>query len=83
MNEVLKAFSQLEAWQIFREILERDRQKLVTVTSENDQTEETGTYRKCLEEAALETLEDTTVVLALPGKYRRRPRTTKRDPPSG
>ena len=82
MNEVLKASSQPEAWQIFEEILEGDRQKMVTVTSENGQPDEVDAYRKLREEAASalstlqENLEDATAVLALPGKYRRRLRTT-------
>ena len=82
MDEVLKASSQPEAWQIFEEILEGDRQKMVTVTSENGQPDEVDAYRKLREEAASalstlqENLEDATAVLALPEKYRRRLRTT-------
>ena len=82
MDEVLKASSQPEAWQIFEESLEGDRQKMVTVTSENGQPDEVDAYRKLREEAASalstlqENLEDATAVLALPGKYRRRLRTT-------
>jgi transposase-like protein len=88
MDEVLQASSQLEAWQIFEEILEGDRRKMVRVTGESGQTEEIDAYRKLREEAASaltilqENLEDVTSVLALPGKYRRRLRTTKRDPAS-
>jgi len=72
MDEVLKASSQPEAWQIFEEILEGDRQKMVTVTSENGQPDEVDAYRKLREEAASalstlqENLEDATAVLALP-----------------
>ena len=83
MDEVLKASSQPEAWQIFEEILEGDRQKMVTVTSENGQPDEVDAYRKLREEAASalstlqENLEDATAVLALPGKYRRRLRTSR------
>ena len=83
MGEVLKASSQPEAWQIFEEILEGDRQKMVTVTSENGQPDEVDAYRKLREEAASalstlqENLEDATAVLALPGKYRRRLRTSR------
>ncbi|MCS3663444.1 transposase-like protein [Salinibacter ruber] len=55
---------------------------MVTVVSEEGQTEEIDAYRKLREEAApalatlKENLEDATAVLALPGKYRRRLRTT-------
>ncbi len=82
MDEVPQASSQPEAWQIFEEILEGERRKMVTVGGEEDQTEEVDAYRKLREEAApalatlKETLEDATAVLALPGKYRRRLRTT-------
>ncbi len=82
MDEVLQASSQPEAWQIFEEILEGDRQKMVTVIAKEGQTEEVDAYRKLREEAApaldtlKENLEDATSVLALPGKYRRRLRTT-------
>ena len=88
MDEVLKASSQQEAFRIFEEILEGDRQKMVTTAGEDGQTEEIDAYRKLREEAASalailqENLEDATAVLALPGKYRRRLRTTKRDPAS-
>jgi transposase-like protein len=82
MDEVLQASSQPKAWQIFEEIIEGDRQKMVTVAGEEGQTEEIDAYRKLREEAApalatlKENLEDATAVLALPGKYRRRLRTT-------
>jgi len=82
-GEVLQASSQPEAWRIFEEIIEGDRQKMVTVVGEKGHTEETGAYRKLREEAASalatlkENLEDVTAVLALPGKYRRRLRTTR------
>lgn len=82
MDEVLKASSQPEAWRIFEEIIDGDRQKMVTVVGEDGQTEEVDAYRKLREEAApalatlKENLEDATAVLALPGKYRRRIRTT-------
>jgi len=82
MDEVLKASSQPEAWRIFEEIIEGDRQKMVTVATEEGHTEEIDAYNKLREEAApaLVTLkgnlEDATSVLALPGKYRRRLRTT-------
>jgi transposase-like protein len=82
MDEVLKASSQPEAWRIFEEIIEGDHQKMVTVVGEEGQTEEVDAYRKPREEAApalatlKENLEDATAVLALPGKYRRRLRTT-------
>ncbi len=82
MDEVLQASSQPEAWRIFEEIIKGDRQKMVTVATEEGQTEEVDAYRKLREEAApalatlKENLEDATAVLALPGKYRRRLRTT-------
>jgi transposase-like protein len=82
MDEVLQAPSQTEAWQVFEEILEGERRQMVTVTDEEGRTEEIDAYRKLQEEAApalatlKETLEDATAVLALPGKYRRRLRTT-------
>jgi len=82
MDEVLQASSQPEGWRIFEEILDGDRQKMVTVVGEEGQTEEVDAYRKLREEAApalttlKENLEDATSVLALPGKYRRRLRTT-------
>ena len=82
MDEVLKASSQPEAFRIFEEILEGGRQKMVTAAGEDVQTEEIDAYRKLREEAASalttlkENLEDATAVLALPGKYRRRLRTT-------
>jgi len=55
---------------------------MVTVVGEEGQTEEIDAYRKLREEAApalatlKDNLEDATAVLALPGKYRRRLRTT-------
>ncbi|MCS3648511.1 hypothetical protein GGP63_003114 [Salinibacter ruber] len=82
MDEVLQASSQPEGWRIFEEILDGDRQKMVTVVGEESQTEEVDAYRKLREEGApaLTTLqensEDATSVLTLPGKYRRRLRTT-------
>ena len=82
-GEVLQASSQPEVWRIFEEIIEGDRQKMVTVVGEKGRTEETGAYRKLREEAApalatlKENLEDVTAVLALPGKYRCRLRTTR------
>ena len=82
MDEVLQASSQPEAWRIFEEIIEGDRQKMVTVVGEEGHTEEVDAYGKLREEAApalailKENLEDATAVLALPGKYRRRLRTT-------
>jgi hypothetical protein len=82
MDEVLQASSQTEAWQIFEEILEGERRQMLTVASEDGQPEEIDAYRKLREEAApalatlKDTLEDATAVLALPGKYRRRLRTT-------
>jgi len=82
MDEVLKASSQPEAWEVFEEILDGKRQKMVTVTGEDGQTEEVDAYRKLREEAVSalailkENLEDATAVLALPGKYRRRLHTT-------
>jgi transposase-like protein len=82
MDEVLKASSQPEAWRIFEEIIEGDRQKMVAVATEEGHTEEIDAYNKLREEAApalvtlKENLEDATSVLALPGKYRRRLRTT-------
>jgi len=82
MDEVLQASSQPEAWRIFEEILEGERRQMVTVVSEEGQTEEIDAYKKLREEAApalatlTENVEDATSVLALPGKYRRRLRTT-------
>ncbi|MCS3785796.1 hypothetical protein [Salinibacter ruber] len=81
-GEVLQASSQPKAWRIFEKIIEGDRQKMVTVVGEEGQTEEIDAYKKPREEAApalatlKETSEDATAVLALPGKYRRRLRTT-------
>jgi transposase-like protein len=82
MDEVLKASSQPEAFRIFEEILEGERQKMVTAVGEDGQTIEVDAYGKLREEAASaltilqENLEDATAILALPGKYRRRLRTT-------
>ena len=82
-GEVLQASSQPEAWRIFEEIIEGDRQKMVTVVGEKGHTEKIDAYRKLREEAASalatlkENLEDVTAVLALPGKYRCRLRTTR------
>ena len=52
MDEVLQASSQTEAWQIFEEILEGDRQKIVTAAGEEGQPEEIDAHRKLREEAA-------------------------------
>jgi transposase-like protein len=82
MDEFLKASSQPEAFRILKEILEGERQKRVTAAGEDGQTEEVDAYGKPREDAASalailqENLEDATAVLALPGKYRRRLRTT-------
>jgi len=82
MDGVFQASSQPEAWQIFEEILDGKCRQMVTIAGEEGQTEEIGAYRKLREEAApapatlKENLEDATAVLALPGKYRRRLRTT-------
>ena len=82
MDEVLQASSQTEAWRIFEEILEGERHRMVTAAGEGGQTEEVDAYGKLREEAASalailqENLEDATAILALPGKYRRRLRTT-------
>ena len=82
MDEFLKASSQPEAFRILKEILEGERQKRVTAAGEDSQTEEVDAYGKPREDAASalailqENLEDATAVLALPGKYRRRLRTT-------
>ena len=82
MDEVLQASNQPEAFRIFEEILDGDRQKMVTVVGEEGQTEEIYAYKKLREEAApalatlKDNLEDATAVLSLPGKYRRRLRTT-------
>ncbi|MCS4101488.1 transposase [Salinibacter ruber] len=85
MDEVLQASSQPEAWRIFEEILGGECRQMVTVADKDGQPEEIDAYRKLREEAApafpalanlKENLEDATAVLALPGKYRRRLRTT-------
>jgi hypothetical protein len=52
MDEVLQASSQPEAWRIFEEIIEGDREKMVTVATEEGHTEEIDAYRKLREEAA-------------------------------
>jgi transposase-like protein len=83
MDEVRQPSSQPEAWRIFEEIIKGDRQTMVTVATEEVQTEEVDAYRKLREEAApalatlKENLEDAMAVLALPGKYRCRLRTTR------
>jgi transposase-like protein len=82
MDEVLQASSQTEAFRIFEEILDGERHRMVTAAGEDGQTDEVDACRKLREEAASalttlqENLEDATAVLALPGKYRRRLRTT-------
>ncbi len=82
MDEVLKTSNQPEASRIFQEIIEGDRQKMVTVVGEEGQTEEIDAYKNLRKEAAWtcatlkEYLEDATSMLVLPGKYRRRLRTT-------
>ena len=50
MDEVLKASSQPEAWRIFEEVIEGDRQKMVTVATEEGHTEEIDAYNKLREE---------------------------------
>jgi len=78
LDEVLKADSQPEAFEAFEEILAGERTRIV----ETSEGESIDTYKKLHEEAdaALdvleEGLEEATAVLALPGKYRRRLRTT-------
>ncbi|NBB88041.1 MAG: IS256 family transposase [Bacteroidetes bacterium] len=82
LDEVLEAASQPEAWRIFEEILDGERQRMITTVGSDGETEEIDSYSKLRQEAASalrvleETLEDATAVLALPGKYRRRLRTT-------
>lgn len=82
LDEVLEAASQPEAWRIFEEILDGERQRMITTVGSDGETEEIDSYGKLRQEAASalrvleETLEDATAVLALPGKYRRRLRTT-------
>jgi len=46
IDDVLRATSQPEAWQIFKEILEGERRQMVTVASGEDQTEEIKASRK-------------------------------------
>jgi len=78
LDEVLKANSQPEAFQAFEETLAGERTRIV----ETSKGKRGDTYKTLREEAtsALETLEEgleeATAVLALPGKYRRRLRTT-------
>jgi putative transposase len=78
LDEVLKADSQPEAFQALEETMAGERTRIVE-TSEGKRID---TYEQLREEAtsALETLEEgleeATAVLALPGKYRRRLRTT-------
>jgi putative transposase len=78
MDEVLKADSQPEAFEPFEEVLAGERTRIV----ETSEGETVDTYEQLREEAnsALkvleEGLEEATAVLALPGKYRRRLRTT-------
>jgi len=78
MDEVLKADSQPEAFRAFEETLAGERTRVV----ETSEGKTVDTYKKLREEAgsaldALENgLEEATAVLALPGKYRRRLRTT-------
>lgn len=82
LDEVLEAASQDEAWRIFEEILDGERQRMITTVGSDGETKEVDSYGKLRQEAASalrlleETLEDATAVLALPGKYRRRLRTT-------
>jgi transposase-like protein len=82
LDEVLEASSQPEAWRIFEEILDGERQRMITTVNSGGETEEIDSYGKLRQEAASalatleENLEDATAVLALPGKYRRRLRTT-------
>lgn len=78
MDEVLKADSQPEAFEAFEEVLAGERTRIV----ETAEGETIDTFEQLREEAdaALdvleEGLEEATAVLALPGKYRRRLRTT-------
>jgi transposase-like protein len=78
LDEVLKADSQPEAFRAFEETLAGERTRVV----ETSEGETIDTYKQLREEAtsALDILkkglEETTAVLALPGKYRRRLRTT-------
>jgi transposase-like protein len=82
LDEVLEAASQPEAWRIFEEILDGERQRMITTVGSDGKAEEIDSYSKLRQEAVSalrvleETLEDATAVLALPGKYRRRLRTT-------
>ena len=78
LDEVLKADSQPEALEAFEEVLAGEQTRIV----ETSEGETVDTYEQLREEvgAALdvleEGLEEATTVLALPGKYRRRLRTT-------
>lgn len=78
LDEVLQASSPLEARRTFEEMLDGERHRFITTTD----GEELDTYQRLRQEAATalatvdEGLEDVTGVLALPGKYRRRLRTT-------
>lgn len=78
LDEVLKADSQPEAFEAFEEVLVGERTRIV----ETAEGETIDTFEQLREEAdaaldALEEgLEEATVVLALPGKYHRRLRTT-------
>jgi len=73
LDEVLKAESQPEAFQALEEALAGERTQVVE-TSDG----KVDAYEKLREEASsgLEILEEAIAVLALPGKYRRRLRTT-------
>jgi hypothetical protein len=79
---VLKADSQPEAFEAFEEVLAGERTRIVetsegeTVDTCEQLREEAGAALNVLEEG----LEEAAAVLALPGKYRRRLRTTKGDP---
>lgn len=78
LDEVLQADSQPEAFRAFEETMAGERTRIV----ETSEGETIDTYEQLREEAtsALEVLEggleEATAVLALPGKYRRRLRTT-------
>jgi len=78
LDEVLQADSQPEAFRAFEETMAGERTRIV----ETSEGETIDTYEQLREEATSaldvleEGLEETTAVLALPGKYRRRLRTT-------
>lgn len=78
LDEVLEADSQPEAFRAFEETMAGERTRIV----ETSEGETVDTYEQLREEATSaldvleEGLEETTAVLALPGKYRRRLRTT-------